>query len=91
MAFRNYFPHRSVVPSSEITEKTLQNVVNDDGLELVNVVETPIPDELPDYRTTSLDALKSAGVIPEKVSHMLWLRLSLCLNQVKNLNNHLNL
>lgn len=68
MAFRNYFPRRNAFPSSEITEKTLQTVIADDGTEIVHVVNTPIPDDLPDYRTTSLDALHSAGVIPEKVS-----------------------
>ena len=68
MAFRNYYPNRPAIPSSEITEKTLQTLVDDNGVEIVNVVDTPIPDELPDYQTTSLDALKSAGVIPEKVS-----------------------
>lgn len=68
MAFRNYFPHRNVSPSGEILEKTLKTVVSDDGTEIVHVVNTPIPDDLPDYRTTSLDALHSAGVIPEKVS-----------------------
>lgn len=68
MAFRNYFPHRQVVQSSEIKEKTLKTVVGDDGTEIVHVVSTPIPDDLPDYRTTSIDALNSAGVIPERVS-----------------------
>ena len=66
--FRNYFPRRKAVPSGEILEKTLKTVVDETGQEVVYVVQTPIPDDLPDYRTTSIDALQSAGVVPEKVS-----------------------
>lgn len=66
--FRNYFPPRQISRSSEILEKTLKTVVEADGQEVVLVVETPIPNDLPDYRTTSIDALESAGVVPEKVS-----------------------
>lgn len=68
MAFRNYYPKTSTVPNStEVLEKTLSRSF-DDGTEVVEVVSTPVPVDLPPYETTSLDALQSAGVVPEKVS-----------------------
>ena len=69
MAFRNYYPKSHAVQNStEVLEKTLCRSYADDGTEVVEVVQTPIPNDLPSYETTSLDALQSAGVIPEKVS-----------------------
>lgn len=69
MAFRNYYPKpRAIQNSIEVLEKTLCRSYADDGTEVVEVVQTPIAKDLPSYETTSLDALQSAGVIPEKVS-----------------------
>ena len=69
MAFRNYFPPcPAVVGGVEVKEKTLQKIVDDNGLEIVTVVDSPISHDLPDYSTSSIDVLQSAGVVPEKVS-----------------------
>ena len=69
MAFRNYYPKPCAIENStEVLEKTLCRTYADDGTEVVEVVQTPIPSDLPSYETTSLDALQSAGVVVEKVS-----------------------
>ena len=69
MAFRNYYPKpHAIQNSTEVLEKTLCRSFDENGTEIVEVVATPIPSDLPSYETTSLDALQSAGVVPEKVS-----------------------